>query len=265
MPKAKSPPRSARAKASRPDLAPLDEHLAALLNPALNDKRKGFEEAPQAPFDLHAAKPLARQPDHGSPRMPSGAAATADVLQKLLETGDPRITAGSAWVPHRPARPEKSEGGYTFRLSSEYEPKGDQPTAIRELVEGIQGTERDQVLLGVTGSGKTYTMAQVIARTGRPALILAPNKTWRRSSTASSRASFPTTRWNISSPTTITTSPRPMCRARTPISRRNPPSTSRSTACATRPRARCWSATTSSSSPPSPASTVSARSRPTRP
>jgi excinuclease ABC subunit B len=79
--------------------------------------------------------------------------------------------------PHRPPKPPKSEGGKKFELVSEYEPKGDQPTAIAELVEGANANERDQVLLGVTGSGKTYTMAQVIARTNRPALILAPNKT----------------------------------------------------------------------------------------
>src|SRR5208337_3862227 len=54
---------------------------------------------------------------------------------------------------------------------------GDQPQAIEELLKGIDAQERDQVLLGVTGSGKTFTMAQVIARTQRPALILAPNKT----------------------------------------------------------------------------------------
>ena len=80
-------------------------------------------------------------------------------------------------MPHRPARPEKSEGGIKFKIVSEYEPKGDQPAAIAELVKGISAHERDQVLLGVTGSGKTFTMAQVIARTNRPALILAPNKT----------------------------------------------------------------------------------------
>ncbi len=64
-----------------------------------------------------------------------------------------------------------------FRLHSEFRPAGDQPQAIDELCEGIARGERDQVLLGVTGSGKTFTMAQVIARTGRPAIILAPNKT----------------------------------------------------------------------------------------
>jgi excinuclease ABC subunit B len=64
-----------------------------------------------------------------------------------------------------------------FRLSSEFRPAGDQPQAIDELCEGLARGERDQVLLGVTGSGKTFTMAHVIARTGRPAIVLAPNKT----------------------------------------------------------------------------------------
>ncbi len=64
-----------------------------------------------------------------------------------------------------------------FKLASEFTPAGDQPAAITALVEGVNAHERDQVLLGVTGSGKTFTMAHVIAKTGRPALILAPNKT----------------------------------------------------------------------------------------
>ncbi|MGE5501854.1 MAG: DEAD/DEAH box helicase family protein, partial [Ignavibacteriales bacterium] len=81
------------------------------------------------------------------------------------------------WTPHRPARPAKSEGGKRFKLVADYQPAGDQPTAIRELVEGIKAREHDQVLLGVTGSGKTFTMASIIAETQRPALILAPNKT----------------------------------------------------------------------------------------
>ncbi len=83
----------------------------------------------------------------------------------------------AGFVPHRPARPEKSEGGKAFKLVSEYEPAGDQPTAIAELVRGANSNERDQVLLGVTGSGKTFTMAKVIDIVQRPALILAPNKT----------------------------------------------------------------------------------------
>ena len=84
---------------------------------------------------------------------------------------------GESFVPHRPQRPDKSDGGKPFVLKSDYEPSGDQPTAIKELVEGIRDNgEVSQVLLGVTGSGKTYTMAQVIQATQRPALVLAPNK-----------------------------------------------------------------------------------------
>src|SRR5215218_6593361 len=81
------------------------------------------------------------------------------------------------FVPHRPARSEKAEGGIQFKLVSDYEPAGDQPTAIKELVAGLEGREHEQVLLGVTGSGKTFTMAKIIEETQRPALILAPNKT----------------------------------------------------------------------------------------
>ncbi|MBA3812482.1 MAG: excinuclease ABC subunit UvrB, partial [Caulobacteraceae bacterium] len=81
------------------------------------------------------------------------------------------------WRPHRPARPQKSEGGRRFELTSDYAPAGDQPDAIAELVAGIEAREHDQVLLGVTGSGKTFTMAKIIEATQRPALILAHNKT----------------------------------------------------------------------------------------
>ncbi|OYX46701.1 MAG: excinuclease ABC subunit B [Sphingomonas sp. 32-66-10] len=83
---------------------------------------------------------------------------------------------GPGFVPHRPQRPQKSEGGRAFKLVSDYSPAGDQPTAIKELTEAALGGERDQVLLGVTGSGKTFTMASVINNLQRPALILAPNK-----------------------------------------------------------------------------------------
>jgi excinuclease ABC subunit B len=89
-----------------------------------------------------------------------------------LVSGDQR-----PFTPHRPPRPDKSEGGIPFTLVSDYEPRGDQPQAITELLAGVNQHERDQVLLGVTGSGKTFTMAQVIQRSQRPALILAPNKT----------------------------------------------------------------------------------------
>ena len=86
-------------------------------------------------------------------------------------------SAPALWTPHRPARPEKSEGGQRFKLVSDYDAAGDQPAAIAELTAGIQQRERDQVLLGVTGSGKTFTMARIIEETQRPALILAHNKT----------------------------------------------------------------------------------------
>ena len=72
---------------------------------------------------------------------------------------------------------EKLEGGRAFVLKTDFEPAGDQPTAIKELCEGIRNGERDQVLLGATGTGKTFTMAKMIEETQRPAIILAPNKT----------------------------------------------------------------------------------------
>ena len=94
------------------------------------------------------------------------------VIRRGLDEPD---TSGE-FVPHKPARPEKSDGGKRFELVSDYTPSGDQPTAIAELVEAAQGGEQTQVLLGVTGSGKTFTMAKVIEEMQRPALILAPNK-----------------------------------------------------------------------------------------
>ncbi|MBT2129949.1 excinuclease ABC subunit UvrB [Aliiroseovarius lamellibrachiae] len=74
------------------------------------------------------------------------------------------------------ARP-KLEGGHPFVMHSPFKPAGDQPTAIKELVGGLHDGDRDQVLLGATGTGKTFTMAKIIEETQRPALILAPNKT----------------------------------------------------------------------------------------
>ncbi|PZX15191.1 excinuclease ABC subunit B [Palleronia aestuarii] len=79
--------------------------------------------------------------------------------------------------PPDAARREKLEGGIAFRMNTEFLPAGDQPTAIAELSQAIRDGERDQVLLGATGTGKTYTMAKIIEETQRPAIILAPNKT----------------------------------------------------------------------------------------
>ncbi|MEO9517033.1 MAG: excinuclease ABC subunit UvrB [Paracoccaceae bacterium] len=71
----------------------------------------------------------------------------------------------------------KLEGGKSLVMHTEFEPAGDQPTAIAELTEGVTSGEQNQVLLGATGTGKTFTMAKVIEATQRPAIILAPNKT----------------------------------------------------------------------------------------
>jgi len=93
-----------------------------------------------------------------------------------------------AFIPQRqPAKPATNR----FRVVSDYEPAGDQPTAIRELVAGLQANEVDQVLLGVTGSGKTFTMAKVIEAVQRPALVLAPNKTLAAQLYAEMKSFFP--------------------------------------------------------------------------
>jgi excinuclease ABC subunit B len=158
---------------------------------------QGFREAPQAGYAARGAEPLGLDPELAraagfertedatelvpGPRGSFGVAATAQALEALLREGRQEFRGddGQArvWTPHRPPRPEKSEGGFRFEIKSEFEPKGDQPQAIAELVEGVGRHDRTQVLLGVTGSGKTYTMAKVIEATQRPALVLAPNKT----------------------------------------------------------------------------------------
>jgi excinuclease ABC subunit B len=95
----------------------------------------------------------------------------ATTLARIAPSPDP---APVLFIPAKqPPRPMTRR----FRVVSEYQPSGDQPTAIAELVGGVQADERDQVLLGVTGSGKTFTMAKVIEAVQRPTLILAPNKT----------------------------------------------------------------------------------------
>ncbi|WP_342361225.1 excinuclease ABC subunit UvrB [Terrarubrum flagellatum] len=242
MPKTpkKDPARPTRAKASKPHLKPLDEHLATLLNPGIGRgtagpgtaaSDRGFGEAPQASFDsgvsnvdpklakaLGLETPAAKTrgwgkgggkfkperwvdevpvagslpSDEDGPRGPvalsdapdahmfggmGGADATAKALETRLREGSPFIDPNRAWTPHRPERPDKMEGGIAFKMETDFTPSGDQPTAIAELVDGVRRFERDQVLLGVTGSGKTFTMAKVIEETQRPALILAPNKT----------------------------------------------------------------------------------------
>jgi len=166
---------------------------------------QGLGEAPQAPYrgaaplgdlDPDLAKALGIDDEDGTPaqtatdageaarrgsrggvlRGTTGAVATVRALETLLREGRPEFSA-RPWTPHRPARPEKSEGGQRLVVKSDFSPKGDQPQAIDDLVEGVSRHDRTQVLLGVTGSGKTFTMAKVIEATQRPALVLAPNKT----------------------------------------------------------------------------------------
>jgi excinuclease ABC subunit B len=78
-----------------------------------------------------------------------------------------------------------------FQLRSRFEPAGDQPAAIEQLIAGLERGERHQTLLGITGSGKTFTVANVIARCNRPALIMAPNKTLAAQLYAEMRELFP--------------------------------------------------------------------------
>ncbi|MGA9302519.1 MAG: excinuclease ABC subunit UvrB, partial [Bradyrhizobium sp.] len=190
----KSPSKTPKSKAHRPDVQPIGPALAELLNPAINrgdagmgsgtglqpppdnswDRRaggeaaahrarastKGLEEAPQANYGTAATIPtldpeLARQlglptaedDEEALARPPRskmealGVKATADALESLIRDGRPEFKGDDGqvkiWTPHRPPRPEKSEGGQPFVIKSEYQPKGDQPTAIADLVEGI--------------------------------------------------------------------------------------------------------------------------------
>ena len=177
-----------RSKSAKPNAKVADVDATAT-------RAGGFGVASQAGFDhgpgaLPALRNQALMPT-------SGTGSLTAYLDALLAKPDERgqheqnilkqqpmmaahpVVAGSEidFTPHRPQRPEKSEGGVRFELISDYEPKGDQPAAIKELVKGVNAVEQDQVLLGVTGSGKTFTMAHLIAETQRPALILAHNKT----------------------------------------------------------------------------------------
>ncbi|MEO6091807.1 MAG: DEAD/DEAH box helicase family protein, partial [Novosphingobium sp.] len=98
------------------------------------------------------------------------------MAELVIRRGLAEPDTSGGFVPHKPRHPEKALGGRRFELVSEYHPAGDQPAAIGELVAAARDGERTQVLLGVTGSGKTFTMAKVIEELQRPALVLAPNK-----------------------------------------------------------------------------------------
>ncbi len=199
-------PRASRGKSGKPPPPPAER--AGGTPETKRSAAAGFAEAPQAPFLPAAASEFA------APAAPSAGRSTLPALrntgppsrnfadmtaslnallakpaerserarevlsQQPMMAAHPLVSGGMpAFTPHRPPRPEKSEGGIAFQIVSDMTPKGDQPAAIDELVAGVEAHERNQVLLGVTGSGKTFTAAQVIARTQRPALVLAPNKT----------------------------------------------------------------------------------------
>ena len=87
------------------------------------------------------------------------------------------ITKKVPWENPYPGNTNDNKKLNPFKIKTDYSPSGDQPQAIESLVKGIKENERSQVLLGVTGSGKTFTMAQIIEKSQKPALILAPNKT----------------------------------------------------------------------------------------
>ncbi|HHI82698.1 MAG TPA: excinuclease ABC subunit UvrB [Rhizobiales bacterium] len=142
-----------------------------------NKQTGGFSEAPAGKIegypDIPTSSALRQRPD------PQAGQMLAEARARAADSGvlRPVFRPVENYVPHRPARPVKGAGGRRLKMVSLFEPQGDQPGAIAELVAGIENGERDQVLLGVTGSGKTFTMAKVIEQTQRPALILAPNKT----------------------------------------------------------------------------------------
>ena len=114
-----------------------------------------------------------------------------------------------------------------FKLTSKYKPTGDQPEAIKQLTEGLERGDMSQVLLGVTGSGKTFTMANVIAQHNVPTLVLSHNKTLAAQLYEEMKGFFPKMQLNITCRTTTIISPKPICPPQTPTSRKTWPSTTR--------------------------------------
>src|SRR3984893_5914928 len=164
--------------------AGLDPELADALGYGDSDPTKPLTgEPPEGRDELADIFQSQREKRHRPNIQPVtlGVTASMQALEHLLREGREEFRARDGatqiWTPHRPPRPDKSEGGRRFVIKADFDPKGDQPTAIADLVEGVKRNDRTQVLLGVTGSGKTFTVAKVIEATQRPALILAPNKT----------------------------------------------------------------------------------------
>jgi excinuclease ABC subunit B len=167
----------------------LDPDLARALGIDEQEEGSGDNARNVITPDMAPARLRLARPGRGEVGTFAGLASQQS-LDRLLREGRPEFS-GQLWTPHRPPRPDKSEGGRRLIIKSEFDPKGDQPQAIVELVEGVRRHDRTQVLLGVTGSGKTFTMAKVIEETQRPALILAPNKTLAAQLYGEFKAFFP--------------------------------------------------------------------------
>ncbi len=135
-------------------------------------------------YDPKAKRPKAQ------PTTPQSEVTKGGFSEAVATYHDRLATPLADWTPHRPARPQ-TRGSNPLKVVSEYAPAGDQPTAIRDLSEGARNGEWDQVLLGATGTGKTFTMAKVIEACQRPALILAPNKTLAAQLYGEFKAFFP--------------------------------------------------------------------------
>ena len=119
-----------------------------------------------------------------------------------------------------------------FKLVSDYKPTGDQPEAIEQLVSSLRGHSRHNTLLGVTGSGKTFTMANVIAQLNKPTLILSHNKTLAAQLYGEFKNFFPENAVEYFVPITTITNRKPICRRPIPTSKRTCRSTRGSRRCA---------------------------------
>jgi excinuclease ABC subunit B len=126
-----------------------------------------------------------------------------------------------------------------FVLKTDYKPQGDQPQAIEELIAGVRRGDRHQVLLGVTGSGKTFTMANVVMAVQRPTLVLAPNKTLAAQLFGEFKELFPDNAIEYFVSYYDYYQPEPTVPPPIPLSKKIPRSTRKSTSCATVRRAVC--------------------------
>ena len=128
-----------------------------------------------------------------------------------------------------------------FEVVADYEPAGDQGEAIELLAAGIESGFERQTLKGVTGSGKTFTMAKIIEKVQRPTLVLSHNKTLAAQLFREFKSFFPTMRWVTSSPLTTTTNPKPMSPVKTSILRKMRQSMMKLIVCASMPPTPSWS------------------------